>query len=658
MQGDVWGTLDAMRYDLSTATVQSVSDATQTAIDEAEALVDRAVRVAEPTYASCIAPLDEALRIISDAAGYGPFLAHCHRDKAVREVGNEAKEQLDKWSNYLVFRPEVFRAVSKVDAEHLTGLAQRSTKLWHRDLRRAGHELNPTEQSELRDLRSRLIELGVAFSRNLAEYADHLDIARDDLAGLPEGYVAGLGEGDEPDTVRVTLDYPDYVPFMQQASNRGNRRRLQHKFLNRAVSVNRPLLAEAIRVRSRIADLLGYETWAHHQMELKMADVPSVRTMYDSIMPGLTERAVAEKAALQALLEVDHPGETLQAWDWGFYDTQQERTDFGVDQNTVAEYFALENVLTGMFEITGRVFGISYELAHDIPTWHPDVRTYRIVDTGSGDPIAVFFLDLHPRDGKFTHAACWQLQSGCRSDDGSYRTPYAAVLCNFTKPTKDRPSLLKHDEVVTLFHEFGHVLHDCLTEVDLARFAGADTEWDFVEAPSQIMENWTWDAGVLQTFATHYATGEPIGQELVDRLTQLRDHNVALKLLRQVYLGNLDLALHTSGPEPDLEAIDEAEHALTQIPIHEDTFMAAGFGHLMDAYDAGYYGYLWSMVYGDDMFSVFEEEGIMSPAVGARYRKEVLAQGYARDAIEHLRAFLGREPNAAAFMAKIGLSSD
>ncbi len=647
-----------MQYDLSTATVQSITKATQTAIDEAEALVDLAVGSAEPSYDSCIAPLDEALRIISDAAGYGPFLAHCHTDKAVRDAGNAAKEQLDKWSTDLVFRPDLFRVVSQVDPEVLTGLEQRSTKLWHRDLRRAGHELGPVEQSELRELRNRLIELGVAFSRNLAEYSDHIDVARDDLDGLPETYIAGLGAGDAPDTVRVTLDYPDYVPFMQQAANRDNRRRLQHKFLNRATAANRPLLAEAIGVRARIAELLGYETWAHHQMELKMADVPSVRTMYDSIVPGLTELAADEKSALQSLLEADHPGETLQAWDWGFYDTQQERTDFGVDQNTVAEYFSLEHVIAGMFDVTGRVLGIRYEQVQDIPTWHPDVRTYRIIDADADAPIAVFFLDLHPRDGKFTHAACWPLQAGCRLDDGSYRTPYAAVLCNFTKPTKDRPSLLKHDEVVTLFHEFGHVLHDCLTEVDLARFSGADTEWDFVEAPSQIMENWTWDAGVLRTFATHHATGEPIGEELVAKLTQLRDHNIALKLLRQVYLGNLDLALHTSGPEPDLEAIDRAQHALTQIPIHEDTFMAAGFGHLMDAYDAGYYGYLWSMVYGDDMFSVFEQEGVMSPAVGARYRKEVLAQGYSRDAIEHLRAFLGREPNAEAFMAKIGLSSD
>ncbi|MCB1246385.1 MAG: oligopeptidase A, partial [Acidimicrobiia bacterium] len=270
-------------------------------------------------------------------------------------------------------------------------------------------------------------------------------------------------------------------------------------------------------------------------------------------------------------------------------------------------------------------------------------------------PIAVFFLDLHPRDGKFTHAACWDLQKGCRNADGSYRMPYAAVLCNFTKPTSTGPSLLQHDEVVTLFHEFGHVLHNVLTTVDIARFAGTATEGDFVEAPSQIMENWCWDASVLNRFAAHHETGEPLPTELLDGLIRLRDHNIALKTLRQCYYGRLDLSFHTSGPRPDLSTLDREANTLTQLPFHEGTFLASGFGHLMGGYDAGYYGYLWAMVYGDDMFSVFTDEGVLSPDVGRRYRDEVLATGRSRDAIDHLRAFLGRDPNTDAFMRKMGL---
>jgi len=644
-----------MQYNLSHATTTSVMDAARAAIEEAEAFVSAACASTDTSFDDSIALLDEALRVMADASGYGPFLANCHVDGDVRDAGNEAKELLEKWATDLVFRPEVYRVVSGVDVEQLSGLKRRSYDVWSRDLRMAGHGLEAGAQGELQRLRARLIELEVAFSKNIAAYSDHIEVSRDDLAGLPDTYVATLEAGEQQDTVMVTLDYPDYVPFMQQAASRDHRRQLQHKFYNQAAESNRSLLVEAIEARARIADLLGYDSWADHQMERKMADTPSVRRFYKSIVPGLTTKAGAEKRALQELLDADHPGEALQVWDWTYYDTQQALTEFGVDQNDVANYFQLESVVDAMFDITGEVFGIRYESIDTEGTWHPDVRTYRIIDAASDAPIAVFFLDLHPRDGKYTHAACWSLQKGCRLADGTYRIPYAGVLANFTKPTADTPSLLKHDEVTTLFHEFGHVLHECLTTVEIAKFAGFDTEWDFVEAPSQIMENWTWDAEVLQRFARHHETGEPIPTQLVDGLVRLRDHNIALKLLRQTYYGNLDLDLHTSGPTPDLDEIDRRTHAFTQLPIHEDTVFAAGFGHLMGGYDAGYYGYLWSMVYGDDMFSVFENEGVLSPEVGARYRTEILAAGASRDALDHLRAFLGREPSTTAFMRKIGL---
>jgi thimet oligopeptidase len=644
-----------MNYDLSVATVESVGEAASAAIEQAEQMVAMACASSEPTYAARVGPLDDALVVIADADGYGPFLANCHAEEAVRDAGNEAKELLEKWSADLVFRPEIHAAISSVDTSGLEGLKARSVEFWKRDLKRAGHDLDQDDQRELQGLKARLIELEVAFSRNIAESLDHIEIATTDVSGLPDAYVAGLEHGVEPDTVRVTLDYPDYIPFMQQATNRENRKRLQHKYYNQAVDLNKPILKEAIAARARVAELLDYDTWADHQMELKMANTASVRRFYDSIVPGLTARGEEEKAGLQVLLEVDHPGEELSAWDWMYYDTHQARSDFGVDQNVVATYFPLEPVVEAMLDITAEVFGIRYEPVNGIGTWHEDVRTFRIIDAASDRHVAVFFLDLHPRKGKYTHAACWSLQKGQRLGDRSYRQPCAGVLANFTKPTDETPSLLKHDEVLTLFHEFGHVLHECLTEVELGKLAGFDTEWDFIEAPSQIMENWIWDVDVLKRFARHHETDEPIPAELVESLVAARDHNIGLKLLRQVYYGNLDLDFHTSGPTPDLEAIDRATHSFTLLPIHEDTFFAAGFGHLMGAYDAGYYGYLWSMVYGDDMFSVFQREGVLSPEVGARYRKEILASGASRDAMDHLRAFLGREPNTAAFMSKIGL---
>jgi Zn-dependent oligopeptidase len=362
------------------------------------------------------------------------------------------------------------------------------------------------------------------------------------------------------------------------------------------------------------------------------------------------------------LLSVDESGSDeslggteLQSWDSNYYTTQLRKRDYGIDQNEVAKYFPLEQVVDGMFEITGEVFGLEYNRVQDAGAWNPDVYLYEIRNKGGDEPIAHFYADLFPREGKFGHAAAFPLVSGELLPDGTYRKPVAAIVANFTKPTDTAPSLLKHDEALTLFHEFGHILHFCLTTVDVMRFAGFDTEWDFVEAPSQIMEHWMWQPEVLGRFARHHETGEPIPADLVERLVAARDLNVGLFTMRQIFLGKFDLLLHGSTEPVSVDKAYRDAYSLTGFPFYEDTHFGASFGHLMGGYDAGYYGYLWSKVYGDDMFSVFANEGVLSPEVGRRYRDEVLAMGHSRDAIDHLRAFLGREPSTAAFLADLGL---
>ena len=643
-----------MTYDLSSATAESVRSATDDAIARADALVTAAVSSNGDTFADRIAPLDEAVGLIGDVAGYGPFLANFHVDKAVRDAGNEDRTRLEGWQNDLLARRDVYEAVMAVDPDSTTGLDRRSLDEWRRDLVRAGHALSDEDRAAVLAKRQRLTELEVQFAQNIAEHEDHIVVSTDDLAGMPTHYVDSLADGPEPGTKMVTLDYPDYFPFMDESPNRDARRELSHKYNNRAVETNRPLLEEAVWLRDEIATLLGHDNWATYAMEVKMADPASVDALYASVIPGLTELGRAEKAKLEVLLREDGFDE-LQRWDWRYYHTQQQRQEFGVDQNVVAQYFPLERVVQGMLDVTSDVLGLTYVPLPDHPTWHEDVLTYRIDDAARGETIAMFHLDLHPREGKYTHAACWNPVVRKGTEDGGFRVPVAAVAANFPKPTSEAPSLLKHDDAVTLWHEFGHVLHATLTEIDVRRFAGFETEWDFVEAPSQIMENWMWDPQVLQRFARHYDTGEPIPDELVTSLVAARDQNVGLTTLRQVYLGQYDLAMHTSGPEPDLDMLHTEAHTYTLIPEQDDTFMAAAFGHLMGGYDAGYYGYLWAHVYGDDMFSVFEREGVLSPDVGMRYRKEVLARGGSVDAWDMLEAFLGREPNADAFLEKLGI---
>ena len=390
-------------------------------------------------------------------------------------------------------------------------------------------------------------------------------------------------------------------------------------FENRAADTNRELLAEAVALRERVAELFGQPSWAHHVMDETMAHRPeAVEDFYARLVPALTAKAAAEIAVMAARLDDDEGTSDVQLWDWRYYDTQLRTTEYGVDNQAVAAYFPLQQVLDGLFEITGEVFGLEYRPLDDAPVWHPDVRTFSIVDQATRMPIAVVHMDLHPRNGKFGHFAAFDIVRGRRLLDGTYRTPVSAIVANFTKPTTDSPSLLAHDEVVTLFHEFGHVLHQTLTRAETARYSGSNTERDFVEAPSQIMEHWCWQPEVLARVARHHVTGAPMPAELIDQLIAARDLDIAIVTLRQIQFGVLDMGLHgprdpQDQPLPDgsrdLDAILRRAESISMFAHVDGTFMPGAFGHLFVGYDAGYYGYLWSKVYGDDMFSRFPRPG-------------------------------------------------
>jgi len=417
------------------------------------------------------------------------------------------------------------------------------------------------------------------------------------------------------------------------------------------------VLAQALSVRRRMAELLGFPSWAHFAMDERMAREPAaVLRLYDGLVPPMTLKAADELAAMRAALLAEIGDDLVQPWDFRYLDARLRRTTYGVDSSVVSEYFPLEQVMDGLLDLTNEVFGLSVRRIEDTRAWHPDVRLYEISDRETGDPQAYAYADLFPREGKFSHAAAFPLVVAHRDPDGRRVTPISAIVANFTPPSGDRPALLRHEEVVTLFHEYGHILHMSLSQAEFVRFSGGDTESDFIEAPSQIMEHWAWNAEILRRFARHYRTGAPIPVELVDRLVAARRLHVALKTLRQVYFGRIDLAFHGPDEPGDLHALDRETYAVTGLPFHEDTFFAASFGHLLGGYDAGYYGYLWSMVFGDDMFSRFEVEGITSQAVGRDYRREILEPNGSKDAEVLLRRFLGREPTNAAFLRHLGLT--
>jgi thimet oligopeptidase len=650
-----------MLHDYTGTSADSIRRDTDAAIDEADALVARAIATADaPSLETTLGPLEVATAVLNAAAGRSAFMGNVHPDASVRDAGTDAEERIAKWRVALPFRSDLYRAVRALgETDAASTLADEPARLlahWLRDFRRAGQELPPVAREELERLRTRLVEVEVTFQRNVNEYRDGIDVTRDQLAGLPDDYIERLSPGTSPGTYRVSLEYPELNPFLEQASDRVLRRELFIKSWNRAIEANRPLLVEALELRRRMAELMGEPTWAHHAMELKMARTPErVRAFYDELVPPLEATIRRELEIMGERLVADGQNGPIRGWDWRYYDESIRRGDFGVDQNQVAEYFPLERVMDGLFAVTGEVLDLEYGVVADARAWHDSVRLYEIRERASGDHLAFFYTDLFPREGKFGHAAAWSLVAGHRAADGAWAAPVSALVANFTPPGEDRPSLLKHGEVETLFHEFGHVLHMSLTAAEFPRFSGAETEWDFVEAPSQIMEHWAWEPSVLERISGHFATGEPIPPALVQQMRRARWLNVGVGIGMQAFYGTLDLALHGEPTIPDLDEALHRSYAVTGMPYPEGTFMLGGFGHLLGGYDAGYYGYLWAEVIGDDMFGRFAREGVLSPAVGAEYRREILAPNGSRDADAMVHAFLGRDPSSEEFRRLRGM---
>lgn len=649
-------------FDYTGVTASQVEEITANAIEEAERLQSEILAGESPrTYRSTLAPLERVGEVFGRAFGEAGFMGYVHTDPEARAAGRASAERLSKWHTELLFHPGLYQAIEDFSAtEEAAGLCGERARLLEfvrRDLKKAGHHLPTASQARVKELTGRLIELGVAFGQNIAEYEDALEVTREELDGLPDSYVGSLPPADDGERLRVTMAYPHVVPFMENAHRRDLRRRLAKKFGSRAVESNRPILEEAVAIRTEIAGLFDEPSWAHHRLSDRMAKTPeTVENFYDLLLEPLRQAGRREVTRIAEMLEADGETGPVQAWDWRYYDNRIRRTEYGVDQMEVAGYFPLDRVVEGMLDLTGEVFELEYRRV-DAPVWHEDVITYAVFDRGSSRRIAHFHMDLFPREGKFSHAAAFPLVGGRRRADGSYQQPRSAIVANFTPPLDGTPALLTHSEVVTLFHEFGHILHQVLTRAELGRFSGTSTEGDFVEAPSQIMENWTWRPEILARFAFHYQTGEPLPSELLEKLTGAQLLNVAISKLRQAGFGLLDMALHGPDPDKDLDQILARTTKVSLFPLQEGTFSPAGFGHLLAGYDAGYYGYLWSEVYGDDMWRRFEEEGVTSPTVGMQYRREVLEVGGSRDAMDTLRAFLGREPDNGAFLSKLGIDA-
>ena len=642
------------------------------AIDEAERRVDAIASVPDGarTFENTMLALDEIGDIIGQASGRFGFLAQVSDDAELRGVAHEEEQRLDVFAAGLGFREELDRALkayaARAETEALPDDAARLLEFALRDYRRNGFDLPAEQRGAVRELHERLVRLGIQFRRNIDDYEDAIHVSRAQLAGLPDSYVERLqtsGENsetneDEAERYRVSLDYPELHPFLDSADDGELRRELFLKNHNKAADNNIELLEEAIGVRDEIAQRLGYPSWAAYVLELRMAKSP------DNVLEFLTdlEARLAPKLADDlALLRREQQrragaGGPVKIWDWRYYTNRLLLEEHRVDPFEVAAYFPLEAVLDGMFDVYQQLVGVRFVARPDAAAqaWHPDARPYDIVDPAGGEPLARFYMDLHPRPGKFGHAAAFTLRGGRETTDGGYQRPISAIVANFTRPTPDSPSLLRHGEVITLFHEFGHILHQTLTRARFTRFSGTRVERDFVEAPSQMLEHWCWERDVLAKFSRHWQTGDPLPDDLLERMIAAKHVSSGVANLRQVYFARLDLAYHGPGGQKDSDAIARELHPITGFEFPENTHFQAGFGHLF-GYDAGYYGYLWSRVYGDDMFTRFEGAASSPQTIGREYRKRILEPGGAQDGETLVKSFLGREPTPEAFLRELGI---
>ena len=448
----------------------------------------------------------------------------------------------------------------------------------------------------------------------------------------------------------MSLDYPEFFPFMGKAQSPALRRALFAKEQVKGGDANVAVLERALAARQEMAALLGYDSWAAYAHEVCMS---KEREQVGAFLADLRER-VAVKAEGDLALMAEVKGGPVDIWDWRYCHDQLLQTRYAVDDFEVAQYFPLDACLEGLFAVCQRLLGVRFEPRPDAPVWHEDVQAFDVYEADGDEALARFYMDLFPRPNTFGHAAAFTLRGGRRLPDGSYQKPVSAIVANFTKPSGDTPSLLRHSEVETLFHEFGHILHQTLTRATYGRFSGTRTERDFVEAPSQMLEHWVWDREVLASFTRHHETGEPLPDSLLDSMLAAKNLSSGVMTLRQLYFAHLDQEYHAPGFAGDSTAATRELHEITGFPYTPDTHFQSGWGHLF-GYDARYYGYLWSHVFGDDMFTRFEGAGLLNPDLGAEYRRTVLERGGSVDGDQLVRDFLGREPNSDAFLRGLGL---
>lgn len=610
----------------------------------------------ERTFENTIITFEETMADYHDAVGPLMLMGSVYPDERIAAEGISSDESA------FVFITGVYTRRDLYDA--LQGQTPRSpeeSRLYNvtiREFENNGLKLPEERLAKVREMNSELGRLEIRYSANLNNDNTTLEFTADELDGLPPSSMATFSQA--PDGVyTVTTKRPDYDAVMAYAKNSTTRLRMYEAYYNRQADANTALLEEAIVLRQKIAHELGYATWADYQIDGRMADnAGNVMEFLRSVQKPLKGKYTHEMADLLSIKKSLDPAATaVDAWDVAYLREILKKQQYDYDKEEVREYFPLDTVLQGLFRTYGTLFGIGFTEVEDAPVWSPDVRLYEVKNLTDNDTIGYMYLDPYPREGKYGHFCATPVISG-RMINGTYSLPVMTVIGNFHRPEEERPSLLSMYEIEALFHETGHGMHYLLTGAPYASLSGFNVELDFVETPSQTLEEWIWDPEVMESISGHYTnSSEKIPPELRDRTIAARDVGKGTRYSNILADSLEDMRIHTATEPVNVTEVcyQTYEEIMGTKPL-PGTHQPASFGHLMGGYDAGYYGYLWSKVYALNIVNRFREDGMTNQTTGMRFRYEILSKGNMKDGNLLLKNFLGKEPGPEALYESLGIN--
>lgn len=647
--------------------------AIEAAIAQARQEIDFITNNPEPaTFENTIAALDYAGYQLDRVTSIFFNLNSAETNETIQKTAQEVSPLLSEFSNDITLNEALFKRVKNVyDSRESLELAREEEVLLdkrYKGFSRNGANLAEDKKARLREIDTELSKLSLTFGENILAETNKFELHLSDeadLAGLPESTkeaAAQTAEEKGKEGWVFTLEYPSYIPFMKYAENRELRKKMAIAFgakgFHNDELDNQENVLKIVKLRQERANLLGYKTHAHFVLEERMAKSPeNVERFLQDLLEKAKPAAEREFAQLTNFAKKRDGIEELQKWDSAFYSEKLKQELFELDDEQLKPYFKLENVIDGVFTIAQKLYKLRFVEIQDIPKYHKDVKTYQVFDD-QDNFIAIFYADFHPRAGK--RAGAWMTQyKGQFKKDGVNERPHVSNVCNFTKPTASKPSLLTFNEVTTLFHEFGHGLHGMLSNTTYPSLSGPSVYWDFVELPSQVLENWCYEPEALELFAKHYETGETIPMVVIDKIKKAANFQEGMQTLRQLSFGILDMSWHGADPSgiTDVKAHEKAAFENTKLyPDVAENCMSVSFSHIFQGgYSSGYYSYKWAEVLDADAFAYFKENGIFNAEVAQKFKDHVLSQGGTEDPMVLYKRFRGKEPNPEALLKRAGL---